>query len=137
MKFGLKAIKPAREAFQRDNLEEGVRLFANGVLGEGGFERLPQTARGVLMDNAKALKTELLGPGFSPFPVDEANACRIPVFLAYGEKSPKFFHAISHRLSKILQNTEACVIANASHSMHRDNPGEYNEKVLDFLSRHS
>ncbi|MBI3006499.1 MAG: alpha/beta hydrolase [Ignavibacteriales bacterium] len=137
MKFGLKAIKPAREAFRQGNLEEGVKLFANGVLGEGGFDRLPPTARGVFMDNAKALMTELLGPGFSLFPVEEAKNCRIPVLFLYGEKSPKFFHDISHRLSKILQKTEASVISNASHSMHRDNPGEYNEKVLDFLSRHS
>ena len=136
MRFGLKAIKPAREAFRRSELEEGVKLFANGVLGPGGFERLPQTARVVLMDNAQALRTELLGPGFSPFPVAEAKVCRLPVLLVYGERSPKFFHAISHRLSKILQQTEACVISNASHSMHRDNPGEYNERVLDFLSRH-
>ena len=137
MKFATSAIEPARKALRQGNLEDGVRLFVNGVLGEGSFERLPPPARTVLMDNANALKVELLGRGFTRFPVEEATGCKIPVLLVYGEKSPKVFHAISDRLAEILPNAERAFISGASHSMHRDNPGEYDSRVLEFLSRHS
>ena len=40
IKFGMKSMKPAQQAFRQGNLEAGVHLFANGVLGESGFEQL-------------------------------------------------------------------------------------------------
>ncbi|MBI4428648.1 MAG: alpha/beta hydrolase [Ignavibacteriales bacterium] len=134
MRFGMTAIKPAQEALRRDDLEGGLKLFINGVLGEGSFDRLPPPARTVFVDNAKALKAELLGPGFPPFPIEEARTCRIPILFVYGEKSPRFFHAISDKLLKILPNAQRVFITGASHGMHRDNPEEYNSKVLSFLS---
>ncbi len=138
LKFGIKSMNPAKKQLGKGNIEEGVRLFANGVLGEGGYEQLPKDAKAKIMDNTTALKGELLGPGFpDEFPKKEANNLQIPALLVCAEKSPKFFHSISEKLFKLLPNGQQVVIPDASHDMHGENPEAYNEKVLEFLLKHN
>jgi non-heme chloroperoxidase len=137
LKFGMKALNPAKNQLKKGNLEEAVRLFANGVLGEGGYENLPEKAKQKLQDNAVALKEEISGPGFSDFPEEKASAMKVPVLLVYGDESPKFFHAISDKLHGLLPVSEKAVIRDASHDAHLANSSMYNEKVLEFISRHN
>jgi len=85
------------------------------------------------MDNAPALKAELLGPGFPQFPKDKAKLVATPTLFVYGEYSPKFLRTISDELLKILPHAEKVVIPNASHLTHGQNPTAYNRKVLEFL----
>ncbi len=137
MNFGLKHMKPAMKALKANQFEEGVRLFADGALGEGRFEKIPIDARSTFMDNSAALKAELLGPGFPPFPLREAHKLSIPVLLVYGQKSPKFLSSISDMLLKILPNSEKIIIPGASHLTHGENPAEYNKSVSAFLLKHN
>ena len=137
MNFGLKHMKPAMKALKENQMEKGVRLFADGALGEGRYEKLPNEAKATFMDNAASLKAELLGPGFPPFPKESARTLSIPTLFVYGEYSPKFLYAISDLLLKILPNSEKVIIPKASHLTHGENPIVYNEKVLEFLSGHN
>jgi pimeloyl-ACP methyl ester carboxylesterase len=137
IRFGMKSMKPAQQAFWQGDLEAGVHLFANGVLGESGFEQLPPQEKAAVMDNASALKAELLGPGFPEFPKAAAEKLNIPTLLVYGERSPYFFHAISDKLFRILPKVEKVIIPNASHRIHADNATVYNQKVLAFLARYN
>ncbi|MCI0706725.1 MAG: alpha/beta hydrolase [Ignavibacteriae bacterium] len=137
LKFGLSAMKPAQKAFRQGDLGEGVRLFINGVLGKGGFDRLPPAAQTTMMDNAQALKAELLGPGFDRFPINDALRCEIPTLFVCGDRSPGFFTGITDRLLQILPNAHKVTIPNSSHSIHRDNPEQYNKQVLEFLAKHA
>ena len=137
MKFALKHFKPAQKALKNNQLEEGVRLFASGVLGEGGYEKLSEEVKATFMDNAKAFQAEMLGRGFPPFPKEEAKKMILPALFVYGEKSPKFLHSVSDLLMNILPSCEKVVISDASHLIHGDNPAGYNEKVLAFLSKHN
>jgi pimeloyl-ACP methyl ester carboxylesterase len=135
MKFGLKHMKPAMKALKADQFEKGVRLFADGALGEGRYDKISEGAKSTFMDNSAALKAELLGPGFPPFPVDEARRLSIRILFVYGQKSPKFLCSISDLLLKILPKSEKVIIPNASHLTHGENPVEYNKTVLEFLSK--
>lgn len=137
MNFGLKHMKPAMKALKDNQFEKGVRLFADGALGEGRFEKISEDAKSTFMDNSAALKAELLGPGFPPFPINEARQLSIPILFVYGQKSPKFLCSISDMLLKILPNSEKVIISNASHLTHGENPVEYNRSVLEFLSKHN
>lgn len=137
LRFGMKSINPAKEAFRKGNLQEGVHLFVKGVIGEEEFEKLPAEAMAVFMDNGPALQAELLAPRFPSFPEEAAKWLNIPTLLAYGEQSPQFFHAISDKLLKILPRREKVIIPDASHDIHEDNPDVYNEIVLDFLDRYN
>jgi len=135
MKFGLKHMKPAMKALKDDQFEKGVRLFADGALGEGRYDKISDDAKSTFMDNAAALKAELLGSGFPPFPIDEASRLSIPILFVIWQKSPKFLWSISEMLLKILPNSEKVIIPNASHLTHGENPVEYNKSVLEFLSK--
>lgn len=137
MKFGLKIVKPAQKAFREKKMEEGVRIFVDGVIGEGAFESLPPEIKAGIMENAPALKAEWLGPGFSEFPKARAVKLQTPILFACGKHSPKFFYAITDRLHKLLPVSQKIIIPDASHDMHADNPKFYDEKVLEFLARHN
>ncbi len=50
------AFEPARAAFARGDTEAGVRSFINGVIGSGAFDRLPLSARGIMLDNAAEMR---------------------------------------------------------------------------------
>jgi non-heme chloroperoxidase len=134
IKFGFKHMKPAMKALEDDQFEKGVRLFADGALGEGRYDKISEDAKSTFMDNSAALKAELLGPGFPPLPIDEARRLSIPILFVYGQKSPKFLCSISDLLLKILPKSKKVIIPNASHLTHRENADEYNKKVLEFLS---
>jgi pimeloyl-ACP methyl ester carboxylesterase len=137
MNFGLNHMKPATKALKNDEMEKGVRLFAEGALGNGEYEEIPDEVKAIFMDNAAALKAELLGPGFPQFPKDKARLLATPSLLVYGEHSPKFLCTISDLLLKILPHSEKVIIPNASHLTHRQNPNAYNRNALEFLSKYN
>lgn len=136
LKFGMKAHSPAQKQLRKGNLKDGVRLFANGVLGEGGFKKLPEFGKEHMFDNGPALKAELLGPGFPEFPKEDISKLQTPTLLLYGKNSPTFFHAISDRLYDLLPNAQRMIFTDASHDMHVENWKTYNQEVLNFLLRH-
>lgn len=135
IRFGIKGLNPAKKEASKGNLKDAVRLFADGVLGEGNFEQLPEEVKRSLLDNAPALKAELLGPGFpGEFPIEDARKLQIPVLFVNGGKSLKFFHTISEKLHKILPNSHQHLISDTTHQIHQENPEAYNKKVLEFLN---
>lgn len=136
IKFGAKAASPAKKRFRKGDDEEAVGLFANGVLGEGGFENLPEEIQSRIVANAPALKAELLGPGFPEFSKEEASKMSIPTLLVSGENSPRFFRTISDKINDLLPNSNYFVIPRVSHNMHVANPEMFNKKVLEFLNIH-
>ncbi len=88
---------PLMRAFQKGDMEEGVRIFLNGVLGEGTFDKLPIEARSAAMENAQALKDETLSPGhFSSFSCGDAKKIKVPTLLLTGELSPPMFPALTN-----------------------------------------
>ena len=135
--FITNAWEPARQAFRRGDLEQGVRLFINGVLGEGAFEKLPQPVLSSLMDNALEMKAETSAPNLFPlFSCEDVRKIKAPTLLLKGELSPQIFHLIIDELERCFPNKERAVIPGASHSMHTGNPQVYNETVLAFLAKH-
>ncbi len=135
--FMMNVWEPLKMAFQRGDMEEGVRTFINGVLGQGTFDKLPTPIRAAMMDNAQELKDETLSPGyFSTFACDDAKKIKVPTLLLTGELSPPIFRPIIKELQRCIPETECSMIPKASHAMHAGNPEAYNARVLSFLSRH-
>lgn len=131
------AIVPAGQALHRGNDGEGVRLFLNGVLGEGGFEKLPQDIRAIVMDNVRELKGATMDSDlFPPFPCEAASSVSVPTLLLHGELSPEIFVRTQDILEQCLPNDERATIPAASHGLEMDNPAAFNEMVLGFLATH-
>lgn len=126
-----------KRAFQKGDMEEGVRTFINGVSGHGTFDKLPTPIRAAMLDNAQELKAETLSTSYlSTFSCNDAKKIKAPTLLLTGELSPPIFRPIIKELQRCIPEAECSMIPKASHAMHSGNPEAYNAKVLGFLSRH-
>ncbi len=127
---------PARQAFQAGNMEQGLRLFVNGVSGNGAYDRLPEKVKTNFLDNARELAAETASKDyFTEITPQQVEKIRVPMLLLKGEISPKMFHLIVDRLAESNRNAELATIPNASHAMASSNPQAYNRVVLDFLEK--
>jgi non-heme chloroperoxidase len=136
--FITNVLKPCREAFQIGNKEEGIRKFIDGIKTQGAFDQIPLDGKMELMRFADVMSLEMLtDPEIYFSNVDDTQLKEInaPVLLVNGDKSPVFFHMINGFLADKLVYFQKTTISNASHSMYRDNPAEFNYKVLAFLSK--
>jgi non-heme chloroperoxidase len=138
---------PARSAGKFDNLwqasswvvkkgqiEQGVRLYADQMLGGDYYDELPESARQRMLENARLLT--LPEPSLSTdFSQADAAAIQVPTLLLTGELSPKHFLVVSDELARHLPRVERFTIPSASHFLHVMNPGAYNQAVLAFLGR--
>jgi non-heme chloroperoxidase len=135
----MRDIEPIRQAFERGESEQAVRMFMDARVGPGGFDRFPAPARQMMLDNIPEFKLEV---GTSPdqyfiaFRCDDAKAIYKPTLLVTGADSPVFLHQMTGELERCLPTTERAMIPHASHGMHNQNPQAYNETVLEFLTRH-
>jgi pimeloyl-ACP methyl ester carboxylesterase len=128
--FEMKVIAPLRE----NDYERGVRGFVDFVRGEVTYDRLSSETKERMLQNAKTLLYELTTPERDPFSIDDAHKIRTPTLLLNGENSPFMFQVITQELRKALPMSEIAVVRNASHSMHAQNPMEYDARVAKFHS---
>ena len=129
----------AARAFRSGDPQAGVRMFIDGVLGSGSFDRMSTAVQTRMMDNAPEFAVELETPPatyFSALKPADITELRIPALLLAGEVSPRMFHDVIAVLARSLPVSERVEIPDASHSMHAGNPEVYNETVLAFLARH-
>jgi pimeloyl-ACP methyl ester carboxylesterase len=131
------AFMPSAEAFQRDDVEEGVRTFVDGVLGAGAYEDLDSEIRANMMQNARELEGATMDKNlFPPFLCEDATNVAVPTLLVHGELSIRILVLIQDMLEQCLPNQERAMIPAASHGLVWENPEAFNEAVLAFLARH-
>jgi pimeloyl-ACP methyl ester carboxylesterase len=131
------AWEPARQAFEQGETEQAVKLVANGILGKGFFDKLPQEVRSGAMDNARELRAETQSSDYVPlFSCRDVQTIKVPTLLVKGEFSSKFLHLIIDRLEQCLPYSESTIIPDAIHLMNNMNPQVFNDTVLSFLTRH-
>lgn len=136
------AIVPSHTAFQNGEIEEGVRLFINGVLGEGAYGNIPHIGHITMLQNARELMGEMNGinsEGVDFFPVftcDEAEQMTMPALLVEGERSPEMFGLIHDQLERCFPDVERSFIPAASHDLKIQEPPLFSERVFPFLVRH-
>lgn len=138
--FHREAILPARAAFERGEMEGGVRNFVDGIAGkEGSFDSLPPKARGRLVEAGPELRAEFETPfdAYMPLPdVAALGRMQTPVLLLQGDRSPKMFHLIQDELELAITDAERVMIPRSGHSVHIENAHAFHEVVGDFLRRH-
>lgn len=138
--FVVKAWRPAREAFARGSMEEGVRLFLDGAVGKNTFEKLPHRVREETMKDAPELAAAAMTPfeeHMLDFTCQDAARVEAPTLLLHGARSPHMYFLINDELARCLPHAEQAEIPGAAHVLHNQNPEAHNKIVLDFLARHS
>jgi len=139
--FMQNAIGPSNSAFQNGKIEEGVRLFINGVLGEGAYGNIPAFGHISFLENAREMK-ELIddhnteGVDFYPvFTCNDAKKITIPALLVEGERSPEMFGMIHDQLEQCFPNVDRAFIPAASHDLKVHEPSVFSDIVLSFLNK--
>jgi pimeloyl-ACP methyl ester carboxylesterase len=116
------------KAVQRGDFECGVRLFASRVMGEGAYDRLPETVRRRMLDNARVL-TLPEAVFLSDLSCDDAGDMAVPALILTGEASPQQFQIVADELARCMPNVQRATIPQTSHLLHGMSPTIYNETV--------
>ena len=132
------ALTPAKRAVENGDLELGVRLFIDAVMGEGHFEQFPASLKNRLVDNARLISAEPTDSSETVEDITRKDAATIqaPTLILTGDQSPEMYWLVSQELGRHLPNAEQAEIEGASHVLHSMNPEAFNDTVLAFLEKH-
>ncbi len=126
----------ARRTCQQGELEAGMRIFIDGVMGEGAFDQCPAPVQAEIMDNAAEM-VELETPPdmvFSTLSREYVRGVSMPTLLLIGGLSLPVFRDVTDELARSLPQAELRVIPGASHDL--GDPATFTETVLGFLAEH-
>ena len=135
-KFQRGSLDPSLNAFRNGDFDAALRFNLDGIMNRpGAFEQLPETMRTMTKENERTVG-ELMAE-MPRFGKEEASKISAPTLLIHGSESPKVLHSIVDRLGKVIPDCEISTISGAAHFPHLEKPREFNELVLDFLSKHT
>lgn len=132
-RFAATGIRPSRAAFERGDYDEGVRIFAEAVLGPKGYELM--TEERVEQMRVNDFPEQFLGDGFVPLTAEEVRNVLTPTLLMTGEHSQSFLVHLIDRLEELLPHNDRVEIPGASHDMQVDNPEAFNVALRSFLTK--
>ncbi|MCG2638488.1 hypothetical protein XI06_07875 [Bradyrhizobium sp. CCBAU 11434] len=128
---------PARQAFEKDDLDAGLRFFAEAVGGPGTYDRRSESERKMMADNALSAVADAIATRPRPmFTCDMAKRISAPTLVTNGDHSPEFFHRIVDELVRCLPRRTRVEISGSSHTVPGEAPQAYDEAVLSFIASH-
>jgi pimeloyl-ACP methyl ester carboxylesterase len=127
----------AREASKAGDPVRAARLFIEGVyeLEPGGFDRLPEAIRTMVLDNAR---TAPLMFGASSAPAVTCDALKTfnrPTLVTQGEKTRAFFKLISAEISKCVPEARQVSFPNLVHNAPSADPAAFTAALFEFLAK--
>ena len=135
-KFQRNSLNPSLKAFRQGDFDATLRYNLDGIMNRhGAFEQFPEQVRIMVKENERTV-----GELMAEVPVfgrEEASKISAPTLLIHGTESPTVLHAIVNRLGKAIPKSEISTISGAAHFPHIEKPQEFNQLVLEFLSKHS
>ncbi len=135
LRFHRIAMDVVQKLAENNERKLAVREYVNIVLGRDGYDELPLEVVLVIVQNAHTLGP-MLGMFFDlDFDSEHLRNLKTPVLIVTGESSPRVYRAVSHALHQSLPHSELLTLAGASHGLHMENPRDFNDAVLDFLSK--
>ena len=126
------SLGPSLAALDAGQTEKAVELNVDGVQDHAGaFKALPESTRKMMLDNARTiaeLRTKL--PAFK----DKAPRIARRTLVVNGDSSALWLRRVGQLTASTIPNSEAVTITGARHFPHMENPSEFNQRVLTFLS---
>lgn len=124
--------------------ERGVEAFVEEWLAQPLFatlqrlgpEFMARERAARLANDARGLASSLraLGPAAQPLLFDALPRVNVPVLLVAGALDERFV-AAAHELARSLPRAEVCVIPDAGHAAHLEQPEAFQRVVREFLLR--
>jgi pimeloyl-ACP methyl ester carboxylesterase len=134
-----KISAPAMAANKAGDPVRTMQFFIEGVwqLEPGGFDRLPDATKRMLLDNARTAPLML---GGSPPPAITCDALRTvtrPTLVTHGEKSHAYHKLISEGVSKCVPEAQQVSFPGLVHNAPSADPAAFSAALFEFLSKRS
>jgi pimeloyl-ACP methyl ester carboxylesterase len=127
---------PAQQAFEQGKIEDALRIFTDGICGQGYFDGLPLSERAGRLRNARAVQTLLQFRGSSPMLAREKiHGINVPALVVEGQHTVRVHRIADDELLRCIPGAKRAVIPAATHWTPRDNSRAFNRAVLGFLTR--
>lgn len=125
---------PVFAAVERGDHEAGVRALLDGSGGSSGyFDAQPAERRRVQLDSARVLPLLLSQPPPPALTCDDLRALRMPVTVAWGERTRPFFGVVSRAAARCIPGSHTAV-PGVTHMWPEEQPREFVELVQRFLA---
>jgi non-heme chloroperoxidase len=129
-------MRPARLAFENDNLEGALRITIDYLIGDGKYDDFPEHVHSMWMRNMQELKAVVISPNGLAVPDRKhVRNLKMPVLLLSGEKSAPSCQLTDVELQAVLPKGlwQRVVFDGCTHAMWLENPEECRYAVLEFL----
>ncbi len=128
------ALAAARSGDDR----RAAEVFIDWVAGTpGAFWKLTEDRRRRFLENVRTIGPQMAQPPPPPITCPLVGAVRIPVLVIRGERTTRYYNAVTDALLSCLPSgTERSVIPAAGHASYAANPAAFTESVLGFLAGH-
>ncbi|WP_167784668.1 alpha/beta fold hydrolase [Ramlibacter rhizophilus] len=133
--FRRETIEPANAAFRGGDDELAGRIMTGGINGAQAPASSPQQMQRRLQ-NLRAMR--MLALSTDEFPLlapAQLAALPMPVMLLSGESTAPIHREIFANLAEAMPQATVLRVPGAGHGVSREQPGFFNERVLDFLKR--
>lgn len=125
---------PVFAAVQRGDHDDGVRALVDGSgQAQGYFESQSAERRQVQLDSARVLPLLLSQPAPPPLSCDDLRRLRVPVTVAWGERTRPFFSVVSRAAARCTASGHT--VAGATHMWPEERPQEMAEIARQFMKR--
>jgi len=132
--FGARGLGPTQAAFERGDLEKGLQIFTNAVLGRWGVEQMTEARLEQAHDNLETFASQLTRGTFPSTHTADMGAITAPTLLLTGAQSPSMMGLLTDRVHDFMPTAERVEIPAASHDAHVDNPSAVTDAILAFLA---
>lgn len=127
---------PAQCAFEQGKAADGLRIFTDGICGQGYFDGLPPAERARRLRNARTVQTLMQFRGSAPMLIREKmRGIAVPTLVVEGQHTVRVHRIADDELLRFIPGAQRAVIPAATHWTPRDNPRAFNRAVLSFLTR--
>ena len=127
------SLYPSLRALDAGQPERAVELNVDGVQDlRGAYAKLPEETRRMMLDNARTVgeqRTE-----FPRFTASEAGRISSRTLVLNGDSGALWLRKIGELLARAIPSAKRATVPQTRHFPHMENPQEFNQKVLAFLS---
>ena len=103
--------------------------------GAGAFDKLPEAARQIRLDNARTVPLLVSAPPPPAISCATLSAVQAPTLVVGGAQSPRYFSLINEVVVRCIPGSGLVIIPQATHLISSQNPSAFNEALLQFLAQ--
>jgi pimeloyl-ACP methyl ester carboxylesterase len=133
-----KAMAAVGGAVKAGDAVQATKLFFDWVnnQGAGAFDTQPEAIRQMLLDNARTVPLLLAAPAPPAVSCATLGSVKVPTLVVGGAQTSRYFALIEEVVVRCLPGSHLVTIPNATHPLSFQNPGAFNEALLQFLAQH-